>query len=147
MALDGGRIVFTKPKRAVTRVFLHCSASDNPKHDNIETIEEWHKARGFKGIGYHFYIDKVGRQFACRNIEVTPAAQEGHNTGTIAICCGGLKEFPLLQMDSLKKLCKQINAAYRGNITFHGHKEVAPKDCPVFSYKTILQLNNKGKMI
>jgi len=98
MALDGGRITFTKPKREVTRVFLHCSASDNPKHDNIKTIAQWHLAR-FKGIGYHFYIDKVGRQFIGRDIEKVPAAQEGHNTGTIAICCGGLADFTELQMD------------------------------------------------
>jgi len=25
--------MFTKPKRPVTRIFVHCSASDNPAHD------------------------------------------------------------------------------------------------------------------
>jgi N-acetylmuramoyl-L-alanine amidase len=150
MSLDGGRIIFTKPNRKVSRIFLHCSASDNPKHDNIGTIDRWHKERKppFKEIGYHFYIDKLGRQFTGRDIEKIPAAQKGHNTGTIAICCGGLKDFPVIQMDSLKKLCQIINKAYNGQVTFHGHREVEPgKTCPVYKYQELLNLNEKGQMI
>jgi hypothetical protein len=38
---------FTKPKRGIKRVFLHCSASDNPKHDNVKT-EIWKKILGYE---------------------------------------------------------------------------------------------------
>jgi len=137
---------FIKPKRGVKRVFLHCSASDNPKHDNIKTIKEWHLARGFSDIGYHFYIDMVGQRFVGRSAEIIPAAQEGNNLGTIAICCGGLTKFGPLQMASLKQLCKQINEAYRGEVTFHGHCEVSAKTCPVYDYKSVLGLDKDGKM-
>ena len=31
--------MFTRPEREVDRVFLHCSASDNPEHDSIDTVQ------------------------------------------------------------------------------------------------------------
>jgi len=136
-------MAFKKPNRFVNRVFLHCSASDNPKHDNVKTMTEWHLQRGFSTIGYHYFISKDGMIHTGRNIEVKPAAQEGHNTGTIAICLHGLEKdkFTQAQFQSLKSLCKQINDAYKGKITFHGHCEVSNKACPVFDYKSILGLN------
>lgn len=137
---------FIKPKRAVDRVFLHCSASNNPKHNNVETMRAWHLARGFKDIGYHYFITTQGAVLAGRPLEQTPAAQEGNNTGTIAICLHGLnvEDFTLAQFDSLRQLCDQINAAYPGRVTFHGHREVANKLCPVFDYKAVLGLDNEG---
>lgn len=142
-------MTYTKPNRIINRVFLHCSASDNPSHDNVATISEWHIKRGFTTIGYHYFISKNGTVNIGRNIEVKPAAQEGHNTGTIAICLHGLdrKNFTQEQFKTLKKLCNEINIAHGGNITFHGHCEVSAKSCPVFDYKDVLVLNNKGYMV
>jgi N-acetyl-anhydromuramyl-L-alanine amidase AmpD len=138
--------IFKKPNRIIKRVFIHCSASDNPKHDNVKTITEWHLQRGFSGIGYHFFISKNGIIHSGRNIELIPAAQAGHNTGTIAICLHGLKKeaFTEAQFKSLRDLCRQINDTYNGKITFHGHREVTKKECPVFDYKSVLSLDAKG---
>lgn len=139
-------IVFVKPQRPVNRVFLHCSASDNPKHDNVETIDQWHKQRGWTGIGYHFYIDKAGKIHKGRDINIIPAAQAGHNNKTIAICLGGLKKenFTHKQKESLKALCKTIDKEYDGGVTFHGHREVSAKACPVYDYVEWLRLNERG---
>lgn len=139
---------FAKPKRRITKVFIHCSASDNIYHDNIETITRWHKERGFKEIGYHYYINKQGIIFEGRSLEKTPASQKNYNLDTIAICLGGLKKanFTEAQFTSLKSLCKAMSNVYNDNITFHGHKEVANKECPVFDYKAVLQLDEKGKL-
>lgn len=134
---------FSKPKRNVHTVFLHCSASDNPLHDNIKTIRNWHLKRGFAGIGYHYYISKDGEIHKGRDLERTPAAQKGHNTGSIAICLGGLYDFTDKQFNSLKKLCFEINGSY-AKIRFRGHREVANKLCPVYDYKQILNLDEKG---
>lgn len=143
--------MFKKPARTVTRVFLHCSASDSigPNYEGkglVKTITAWHVARKFATIGYHFVIDKKGVVEAGRKIESTPAAQEGNNLGTIAICLHGLKKekFTQQQFSSLRQLCAEINRAYNGKVTFHGHREVAKKDCPVFDYKMVLGLDAKG---
>ena len=98
--------MFTKPSRKIHRVFIHCSASDHPHHDNIDTIRSWHVARHFSDVGYHFFIQKYGTLEYGRNIEKTPAAQKGHNLYTLSICIHGLKEenFTQAQFDTLNKL-------------------------------------------
>jgi len=129
---------FQKPKRKVSKVFIHCSDSDIDTHDNIATIREWHLARGFNDVGYHYFIRKTGKIENGRSLELIPAAQVGCNAGSIAICVSGSKEYTEQSMEALKSLCKSINKAYNGNITFHGHCEVSNKTCPVFDYKTVL---------
>lgn len=137
-------VQFNKPGRWVNKVYLHASASDFPQHDNIETMDKWHKARGWSGVGYHYFICKDGTLQVGRSVERVPAAQGGNNRGTIAICCHGLAEekFTHRQFRTLRELCRQINNAYDGKITFHGHCEVSNKDCPVFDYKAVLNLRN-----
>lgn len=137
-----------KPKRAVFRVFLHCSASDAKFHDKPEVIEAWHKLRKFSEIGYHFFISKDGTIWEGRDLERTPAAQAGHNANTIAICLHGLDKdkFTIEQFASLRALCIHLNVMYKRTITFHGHKEVAQKECPVFDYKKVLKLDEHGRM-
>ncbi len=137
---------FVAPKRRVNRVFIHCSASDNPKHDDVSVIRQWHLQRSFSGVGYHFFIKFDGTIQCGRNIELTPEAQEGNNTSTIAICCAGLSRFTEAQFNSLRLLVKAINAAIP-KATYHGHCEVSKKTCPVFAYKTVLGLDSKGVLI
>ena len=78
----------------------------------------------------------------------TPAAQKGHNTGTIAICLHGLHKhnFTLNQYETLQNICKKINSVY-DEVTFHGHCEVSAKACPVFDYKAVLELDSLGHII
>lgn len=137
---------FQKPKRKINRVFIHCSAASRANIDAKE-IDRWHKQRGWSGIGYHYFIKTDGTVEEGRDLERTPAAQAGHNVGTIAICLNGLEvsDFTDEQFYSLQKLCNQINDQIE--VTFHGHTEVSAKTCPVFNYKQVLKLNDKGVMI
>ena len=138
--------IFKKPQREIDRVFLHCSASSLSSHDDVEVIRSWHKQNGWSDIGYHLYITFDGRVHVGRDIEKTPAAQKGHNVGTIAICLSGLVEddFTEDQFDSLVDLCQQIHNKIP-DVTFHGHCEVSDKDCPVFNYREVLGLNEFGE--
>jgi len=141
-------MTFLKPDRTVKTVYIHCSASDRPEHDDVSVIRSWHMAKGWNDVGYHFFIKKNGQVQPGRDLEKVPAAQEGHNTGSIAICCHGLEKakFTDQQYAALYNLCHEINEAYEGSVTFHGHCEVSPKSCPVFDYKNILQLDSHGYM-
>ncbi len=140
--------MFSKPNRFVDRVFVHCSASDHANHDNVATMDRWHRERGWSGVGYHLFIRKDGTLENGRELSRTPAAQAGHNTGTIAICLHGLKvdKFTDAQFATLKSLSVAINNAYGGAVTFHGHREVAAKACPVFDYKKVLKLDSFGRL-
>lgn len=137
-------IEFTRPERTVDTVFIHCSASDWPKHDSIDVVRHWHLDRGFDDVGYHFFISKDGKISRGRSLEKTPAAQKGHNIGSIAICLHGLRDFTEAQFSALRGLCGAINAAYGGAMRFRGHTEVSNKDCPVFDYRTVLDLDDNG---
>lgn len=141
-------MTFIKPKRHVERVFLHCSASeiDLEGLTLVAEIRKWHRARKFSDVGYHWLIDKTGRRLPGRHIENVPAAQKGHNRGTIAIMIHGLTDFPQVMLDECKALCEEINEAYKGRISFHGHCEVSPKTCPVIDYKSLLELDRFGRM-
>ena len=140
--------IFVKPKRKVNRLFIHCSASDNPEHDDVSVIRRWHLARGWDDCGYHVFIKHCGTVQFGRDIEVIPAAQSPNNAGTIAICLHGLSKdkFTLRQKRALISLCKEINESY-DSVTFHGHKEVAShKTCPVLDYVSVLGLDPFGNM-
>ena len=41
-----------KGKRRIDKIIIHHSAS--PIGTTVEQIDQWHKARGWTGIGYHF---------------------------------------------------------------------------------------------
>ena len=142
--------MFEKPNRHVERVFLHCSASemDMSGQAMVDEIRRWHKARGWSDVGYHSLIDKLGEVLPGRSLERTPAAQKGHNRGTIAIMVHGLELdlFPAAALNACAVLCHDINKAYEGRISFHGHCEVSAKTCPVFDYRGLLQLDRFGRM-
>lgn len=141
---------FKAPARPVNRVFLHCSASDNPAHDDVSVIRQWHTSppNNWADVGYHFFIKKDGTVQPGRDLERIPAAQAPHNLGTIAMCAHGLakENFTDVQLAAVKDLCEAINRAYEGRVTFHGHCEVANKACPVFDYRALLGLDDRGRM-
>ena len=58
----------------------------------------------------------------------------------------GLKQenFSGHQFNRLSKLCRLIDEVYDGQVTFHGHREVAAKDCPVFDYRRVIGLSQDG---
>ena len=147
-------MLFVKPDRHVERVFLHCSASDRPDHDDVAVIPRWHtdpepQGNGWSDVGYHFFIRKSGQVEEGRPISRRPAAQGGNNTGTIAICLHGLakEKFTSEQFAGIHDLSRQINGAYDGGVTFHGHCEVSSKLCPVFDYRAVLGLDRFGEIV
>ena len=143
--------MFIKPKRPVTRVFLHCSASGAAHLSGqrlVDEVRKWHLARKFSDVGYHYLIDKAGKRMPGRPISKMPASAKRNNARTIAIMVHGLDidKFTPESLAACKALCAEISEAYRGRITFHGHCEVSNKTCPVFPYRELLSLDRFGRM-
>jgi len=154
---------FQIPNRECDKVWLHCSASNNPNWDNVEAIRKYHtdpknpeegesKGKGWSDCGYHYFIPTDGVVQIGRPIERTPAQARGYNEGAIAVACHGLyvKDFTPLQMEAVKALCLAIDKRYKEEqnriMTFHGHTEVANKTCPVYDYKRLLNLALDGAL-
>ena len=126
--------------RTIDLIVIHCSDSDRPEHDNVETIRQWHLERGWKDIGYHFVITKDGVCRAGRPVSEVGAHVDGYNQNSIGICLTGSHEFSKEQFETLKKTVASFAKTYglkRPQIV--GHRDLNKrKTCPNFEVKDIL---------
>ena len=78
--------------RKITLLIIHCSATPEGKDYTVEDIDRWHKARGWKGIGYHYVIYRDGSVHAGRPEADVGAHCQNHNQHSLGICyIGGLR--------------------------------------------------------
>lgn len=127
--------------RKINLIIVHCSDSDNPKHDNIETIEEWHKLRGFAKVGYHYFINKGGTIQVGRDEGEIGAHCKGHNKSSIGICLSGKDKdkFTPEQFHALRILCEDICKRHKlKKIDIVGHCDLDKngKTCPNFNIQS-----------
>lgn len=151
--------------QAINYLTFHCSAS-RPKAAQTQTakdINAMHKARGWSGIGYHFFVRTDGTREVGRSLATVGAHVGGHNTGNIGICyAGGLDANGNAadtrtdaQKTELRKLRDELvkkypNLSKPGRIK--GHRDWSPdldkdgvvekhewmKECPCFDVATEL---------
>lgn len=78
----------------VKYIILHCSATRRDRDYTEEQLMRDHLARGFRTIGYHFYIRKDGTIIQCRKLLEVGAHCKPYNRCSIGICYeGGLDEY------------------------------------------------------
>ena len=75
--------------RRINLIILHCSATKITQDFPVESLEACHKARGFKTIGYHYYITKDGQMHLCRPEDMIGAHARRYNAHSIGICYEG----------------------------------------------------------
>lgn len=127
--------------REINLITLHCSDSDIPEHDNVETIDRWHKQRGWKGIGYHWYIDKKGGLWSGRAESEVGAHAAGYNENSIGICLGGRNSFTEEQFERCASIVASMLDRYNLDIKdVVGHNELNPeKTCPNFPIENVIK--------
>ncbi len=77
--------------RKIKYIVLHCSATKEGQKVTVADIDRWHKARGFRKIGYHYVVYLDGSIHAGRDIADIGAHVAGNNSNSIGICyVGGL---------------------------------------------------------
>lgn len=131
-----------KSTRTIKEIIIHCSATKEGQDFTVADIKKWHLARGFSDIGYHYIIYRNGSIHTGRNVNISGAHCEGHNSYSIGVCyIGGLDKNLKpkdtrtdAQKDALLKLLKQLKQLYP-KATIHGHYEYANKACPCFNVK------------
>jgi len=135
-------------------LIVHCSATPPSwmmGHDvkaKRDEIDRWHKDRGWRGIGYHYVIDRDGSIATGRHLNTTGAHVKGHNTGSVGICLIGgrwpdsrwglatdkfSQHFTPQQDKALRKLIADLCEKYPAIQHIKGHNDyTSDKGCPAF---------------
>jgi N-acetylmuramoyl-L-alanine amidase len=92
---------------------------------------------GWNAIGYHYVVfpefgSVYARIFEGRPRSAVPAAQQGHNTGTLAVCVVGAGNFRMddSQRYAVEQLIEWLQASGAPLRTLGGHRDVTPTSCP-----------------
>lgn len=129
-----------KSRRTINEIIIHCTATPEGRECSVEEIRQWHKARGFTDIGYHYVIHLDGRIENGRDVDIAGAHCTGHNTHSIGVVyvggCAKDGKTPKdtrtqAQKSALANLLIDLRKLYP-RATIHGHRDFANKACPSF---------------
>lgn len=124
-----------------TEIILHCAATKEGSDFSIKNIDEWHKQRGFKKVGYHYVIKLDGTIENGRDENEVGAHCLNHNSKSIGICyIGGVDKDgkpkdtrTSQQKESMYKLVNHLMERYSIPLSnVYGHYQFANKACPSF---------------
>lgn len=137
-----------KRKKKPSMVILHCAATpDSHKPGSrwyeldISEVRRWHvEERGWRDVGYHFFIKRNGDIQVGRKVGTKAAACKGYND-EIQICYAGTKQPTIFQKQSLSELSLEIEKQWSiSQDNWRGHYEFANKECPGFKRDKIIQI-------
>ena len=132
--------------RKIDEIIIHCSATPEGRDHSVADVTAWHRARGFRTIGYHYLVHIDGRVERGRPESEIGAHCLGHNAHSIGVCyVGGLASDCKTPKDTrtpeqrrmLRELVKGLQRKYRG-AKVYGHRDFAAKACPCFDVATEL---------
>lgn len=135
--------------RRIDEIIVHCTATQEGKDYHASDIDKWHKAQGWKGIGYHYVVDLDGTVEKGRSESEVGAHCTKHNSHSIGVVyVGGLakdgKTAKDTRTEAQKKALLELIVALiikYPKAKIHGHNEFAAKACPCFDvqkeYKNI----------
>ena len=137
--------------KEIKKIIVHCSDSDNPKHDTINVIRQWHKLLGWDDVGYHFFIRKSGEIQKGRQLYFEGAHCLGENHDSVGICLSGRKEFKEKQFKSCALLIHDLVDVLGWNM--HGREWIdvvfphnhfnKHKTCPNFPIEKVLHFSDQ----
>ncbi len=127
--------VSTSLRSSTKHIVVHCTATRPNQPAGAKEVHQWHIARGWAGIGYHYVIRRDGTIETGRSPDNSVGAHVGgHNYNTVGVSLeGGLaasngkpeNNFTTAQFASLKSLCLKLQTKYPG-ATILGHRDLSP---------------------
>ena len=146
----GGKAVRLKrSKRRIDEIIVHCTATPEGQPRTVEQIRQQHKAQGWSDIGYHILVTLDGQAHLGRDMDISGAHAEGHNSHSIGVCyVGGVENRPGVAYKDLKAkdtrteaqkatlmaLLMDLRKLYP-KARIIGHRDVSSKACPSFEAK------------
>jgi hypothetical protein len=139
------KIKIPTTKRRITEIIWHCAATPEGQSigkNPVATIDRWHRARGWSGIGYHAVVDLDGAIYPGRDWGKSGAHVKGRNKGTLGFSyVGGVAKNGKTAKDtrtdaqraSMLWLTKAVTSKYPIKIIgLSGHNQYSAKACPSF---------------
>lgn len=132
--------VLKKSRRYINEIIVHCTATPEGRECTVSEIRQWHKARGFSDIGYHYVIHIDGTMEPGRDVDISGAHCTNHNAHSIGVVyvggCGKDGKTPKdtrtdEQKAALANLLLELKKIYP-LAKIHGHRDFANKACPSF---------------
>lgn len=126
----------------ITELFLHHPADvhdlahidrDQEQDAYMRGIQNFHMdSRGWGDFAYNFAVFQDGEVYRGRGRNVVPAAQFGHNTGTVAVLCVlGDNETPTPEMHrALRNLKNYLDGKVGRDLRVRAHGDVFATSCP-----------------
>ena len=129
--------------RTINEIVVHCTATKEGKDFHVEDVRKWHKAKGWKDLGYHYLVNLDGGIEVGRPIDQQGAHVTGHNATTIGIVyVGGLDADGkpkdtrnYSQKEALEDLIASLLIVFPSIKKISGHRDYAAKACPCFDAK------------
>jgi N-acetylmuramoyl-L-alanine amidase len=123
------------------RILVHHSAS--PRWTTREKLEQWHLERGWRAIGYHYFIPESGKVLEGRPLPELGAHCAKFNYASIGICVAGNNCQPrsrwnLRQVEALKALIGHLCAVWPLAQEVYGHRDYAETKCPGLEVRALL---------
>ena len=129
--------------RRIEFLVVHCSATRVNIPFTEEQLLECHLLRGFRGIGYHFYITKDGVLHETRPMSQIGAHALGFNLHSIGVCYeGGLDELGKpadtrtpQQRETLRRVLSELKSLFP-QARIMGHYQLSAnihKACPCYN--------------
>jgi len=125
--------------RKIDEIIVHCTATPEGRAVTVADVTRWHKARGFRTIGYHYLIYLDGSVHPGRPLAEAGAHCTGHNARSVGVCYVGGCDKNMRPKDTrtpaqrtaLRKLVAELKHRFP-DASIHGHREFAAKACPSF---------------
>lgn len=144
-------------------IAVHCAATPSDSDVGAAEIRSWHRAKGWRDIGYHYVIRRDGRIEKGRPDDMPGAHEPRINSHSISICLvggapkvgspahkKGLGEnnFTPAQWSSLEKQVRTLKVKYP-DAEVIGHRDVpgVRKACPSFDARKWWSSINTGVAI
>lgn len=152
-ACYGGKtITLKRSKRRIDEIIVHCTATPEGQPRTVEQIRQQHKSQGWSDIGYHILVTLDGQAHLGRDMDISGAHAEGHNSHSIGVCyVGGVENRPGVAYKDLKAkdtrteaqkatlmaLLMDLRKLYpKARIIGHRDVDTHGKSCPSFDAKS-----------
>ena len=133
-----------RKRKSTKYIAVHAADTYADMDIGLSEIDQWHRAKGWSGCGYHYVIRRDGTLETGREMYSSGAHVKGFNHNSIGICMVGGKasddgpedNFTIGQYDTLAALLTQLVGLFPdAQVLGHRNFPKVTKACPCFNVR------------